>query len=39
MSSPALAAAKLTRHGLYGALAGRRFGDVMAWWQAMMTKS
>ena len=34
LSSPALVGAKLTRHGLYGALMGRRFGDVVAWWEA-----
>ena len=34
LSSPALVGAKLTRHALYGALTGRRFRDVVAWWGA-----
>jgi ATP-dependent DNA helicase RecQ len=34
LSSPGLVSAKLTRHALYGALAGRRFRDVVAWWDA-----
>jgi ATP-dependent DNA helicase RecQ len=31
LSSPALTRAKLTRHPLFGALAERRFPDVLAW--------
>jgi ATP-dependent DNA helicase RecQ len=31
LSSPALTAAKLTRHPLYGALEGRPFAEVLAW--------
>ena len=34
LSSPALVGAKLTRHRLYGVLAGRRFREVVAWWTA-----
>jgi ATP-dependent DNA helicase RecQ len=35
LSSPALTHAKLTRHPLAGALAGRRFGEVLAWLESL----
>jgi ATP-dependent DNA helicase RecQ len=31
ITSPATTRAKLTNHGLFGALAERRFADVLAW--------
>jgi ATP-dependent DNA helicase RecQ len=31
LSSPALSRARLGRHALFGALEGRRFGEVLAW--------
>jgi ATP-dependent DNA helicase RecQ len=34
ITSPATTRAKLTRHALFGALAERRFADVLAWCQA-----
>jgi ATP-dependent DNA helicase RecQ len=35
LSSPAVASAKLTRHGLYGALEGYRFHEVLAWCEGL----
>jgi ATP-dependent DNA helicase RecQ len=35
LSSPAVVSAKLTRHGLYGALEGYRFHEVLAWCEGL----
>ena len=34
-ASPATTRANLNRHGLWGALEGRRFADVLAWCEAL----
>jgi ATP-dependent DNA helicase RecQ len=39
LSSPAVTAAKLSRHSLYGALEGRRFREVLSWCESILERT